>query len=111
VDTNKLSAADVCSIIETCNRAGVSEIAIGDMKVVFSNGVAKPSSWLALPTGVTKPVEEPDVDELEMTDADRRTIDDAMQAHMMLEDPLAYEDSIIDGAMAEMGLTDKEDNA
>ena len=114
--TPVLSGSEICSIIRACAKAKVSEISLGEVRVVFGVAQGGPSPWLGLPApqGLHPDPITHNIDgqeppgTMEMSDSDKAAMDEMIESHMLIESPLAYEDSIIDSAMRADNLRDSE---
>jgi len=113
-----LSGKDICNIIRACAKAKVSEFTLGEVKVVFGEAKASSSPWLGLAAPSSQVLnqtpfhnsiggQEP-IDELELSAADKMAMDELVEAHMLIESPLEYEDSIINSSLADEHLRDAE---
>ena len=95
--TKRLQPAQICSIIETCGKFGVSEIELHDIKIKFH---AQGKEHAVLPgqeADHTTPVmsEISPETQKKADDFDRAQLLEAEEAQMLIDDPFAFENSQI----------------
>jgi len=94
VEQKSIFGTTLAKIIEVCGQNGVAQIKIGDIEITFSGYVASQSP--NFPEKVNRIEENPSVDpNFEFED---RADNVSREADiMMIEDPLAYEESLARG--------------
>lgn len=103
----EFTAEDICRIIETAGAAGVAKLKFGDVEMDFSPKVADLGA-VAMPSlsnEVYSPIASPASEQTLSIDDKIKTVDeelleDMRVAQLMLEDPLAYEQEMIDAHLA-----------
>jgi len=98
METNDLKDIDICNIIKTCAKSGVTELIFGTLKVNFKQpGMAATETW---PGMVHAPPESgttaEQVKKLALTTEDQELLDELAETQVMMDDPDQFEQSIID---------------
>lgn len=99
---------EICHIVRVCSEAGVTELKFGDLEVKFGGAfLSSPTKTEPAPLGFSekeayqslplKPV-LPDSNTLsqKMNFIDKQVLEELERSQLMLEDPLAYEQLVID---------------
>jgi hypothetical protein len=102
----RLSAADVCVIIESCSKHGVSDLSFGDLKVTFKgHPIAQEITGF---TELTPELQE--VVAAEVLERDELKLKQELLERMMVEDPVEYENMLTAGDLTDsMELGDRPD--
>lgn len=96
--TKSLSAADICMIIKSCRENSVTEISLPEIAIKFRGH----SNDLALTPGQESDFAPANVSQIspetqkQADEVDRALAMDAEQSQMIIDDPRAYEQSLID---------------
>ena len=93
-----ISIKDVCNLIEKCRKFGVKSLKIGDIEVQFDSLGIEGSSYAGKPE--TWKQQEP-VQELQMSEKDKKIIEQLHIAQDMIDDPGIYESTVIDKMLLE----------
>jgi hypothetical protein len=94
-------AADLCAILESCRQNGVAALTLGDLHVSFyaPPGLRR-NERPAVPPGAEPPVGQAvvtaDAGEVELTEEQKELLREADLAQLMADDPVAYEQAVID---------------
>ena len=94
-------AADLCAILSSCRQNGVAALTLGDLHVSFyaPAGLRRNEALPEPPGGETpagQVVDPEDVGEVELTDEQKELLREAELSQLMADDPVAYEQAIID---------------
>lgn len=83
---NKLTTEEICVIIDACSKANVLAFEFGGLKIQFQDPLVPPIMQL------------PDITpaKIALSSEDRALLEDARLAQLMTDDPLAYEQEMID---------------
>jgi len=90
---------DICRIIEVSARAGVAKLKFGDVEVEFTpiapdlgyHAKVDPSQY------ITSEMATPDSEQKSgMTISDRELLEDMRRSQLMIDDPMAFEQEMID---------------
>lgn len=94
------TANDICNIIKTCSKHGVTNIKISGIEVNFMNqGTDSPQSGMNWTPPKVKPLKKGDttpLKALELTEKDLEEIEELERAQQAIDDPVGYEARIID---------------
>lgn len=96
-----MQAKEICSIIKTCAKSGVTELSIGDMKIQFSVGAEKKPEQVptqgelgAIHSDSSHGSDDPK--QLELQGMDEDYSEQFENAQLMIDSPQDFEQSIID---------------
>jgi len=101
MEIKELQANEICNIIKQCAKSGVKTLKLGGFEVEFRGWGTNPSPagmQVDTPsdsgTNASKPVEP-----LELSEEDKQALQDLEDNQTMLDDPLQWEQDIIDSHM------------
>ena len=93
MDKKDLSAEEICRIIESCKNAGVQDLEISGLKLSFlprrNVEAVEPGQATSVVPTTTSELTPKDATDIELMD--QSTMDDAEEAQLMIDDPLAFE--------------------
>lgn len=95
-------------VIKACKASGVSYLRLGDLELKFVTGDAERPS---IPTGETVKIPSAEkLKEIEETEAIKENADEADDelAHMQVEDPLQFEELLVQRELIDGGRSDTE---
>lgn len=105
---------EICHIIRVCSEAGVTELKFGGLEVKFGGafspadkpkpatlGFQENKAYQSLPQKPVLP--ESDTFSQQMSFTDRSVLEELERSQLMLEDPLAYEQMVIDSYVGDVG--------
>lgn len=99
------SANELCNIIKTCNKNGVTDLKISGIEISFMDqGTDSPLTGIVRTPQKVKPVKKVDttpLEPLDLTDRDLEEIDDLERAQQVIDDPVGYEEQVINDFMEE----------
>ena len=99
---NNLTAKDICTIIKTCKRAGISEFELGTLKFKIGAHAETVGTQLEIPgVGSYLPqsgmVDQPqNAQKTELSDEDKENIRLETESTLALNDPEFFEDHVTD---------------
>lgn len=111
-DTNSFQAADICAILDSCNKNNVKTFKLGNLEIAFETVSAPASTDLSF---VNQPVGEANleakadvnIDLTELPDHEKVSlIGDLRMAQLMTDDPVAYEQEMIDANLNKQAVQD-----
>ena len=93
--------ADLCAILDSCRQNGVAALTLGDLHVSFyAPAGLRRNEELPEPSGGETPagheVVTADAGAVELTDEQKELLREAELSQLMADDPVAYEQAIID---------------
>ncbi len=101
------SASEICAMIVSCHQNGVASLKIGDLSVEFfqlprlrgnvAAGFDNQARGGETPAGAAMDLSEPAT--LILTDEDKAVMEEAQLAQLLAEDPMAYEQQMIDATL------------
>lgn len=101
-----LTGEDVCKIIETCGKSGVTQLKFGDLQVDFRDAGQRSIDLAVRQQHFAQdsytPAEMGDIDE--NSDFERQTkqiLDDAQDMSLLIKDPAAWEENEIESIFDE----------
>jgi len=98
MELSDFSVKDLCRIIEVCHKNGVSKLALGDLALEFSENEPE-----TLPQEYINPVFGPNDTPVEAGGKDRiedeGLLEEARYSQLMIDDPVAFEQEMIDGML------------
>lgn len=106
-----LTADAVCSILEACKKSGVSSLTFCGLHVEFRNaapGGETPASqgFVFRPEGGETPLTDDQgavlQARIELTPEEKQVLEDARLSQLMTDDPLAYEQEVIDAKLEDL---------
>lgn len=108
---HKFTAKDIAVIIDACSRSNVTEFTLGELKIVFRGLSGNldlqktyPDQWSAPVVTSAVSAEEIALPKVELSEVDKEMLKEAAVSQLMLDDPLAYEQYIIDEQTARDGF-------
>jgi hypothetical protein len=102
VSTRPLKFGEIKKLIELCRGAGVSEIALGDMRIVFG-GQTKDAPQTASSFQTKETEVQTQQIEMEALRDSSKELDERDLSIMQVEDPSRYEQMLIEGELEDDG--------
>lgn len=88
METNNLKSTDICNIIKTCAKSGVTNFEFGSIKIGFGE-VAQEVTF----------VKEGDIIPLDITSEDKEFMSELQETQTMMDDPEQWEQNMVDSFM------------
>lgn len=105
------SSKDLCRIIETASKANVSTIKIGNLEVSFlPKSLPTIEDLSKTHSDAVEQTSSPE-QKVSMTPVEKDLLEEARTSQLMVDDPLAFEQEIIDGFMGRNRTYENEQNA
>lgn len=109
-------ATDLCIILDACRKNGVAALTLGDLHVSFYAPTNhRGNEWESEPPGEETPagheVETPNAGRVELTEEQKELLREAKLSQLMADDPVAYEQAVIDAEMRGEHDVDVEEDA
>jgi len=99
------SANELCNIIKTCNKNGVTDLKISGIEISFmGQGTGSPSTGIVETPQKVKTLKKVDatpLEPLDLTDKDLQEIEELERAQQAIDDPVGYEEQVIHDFMEE----------
>lgn len=92
------SANEICNIIKTCSKNGVTNIKISGIEVNFKdhgNDPANPGMTWPKPTAISKKLDNTPLEALELNENDLEEIKQLELAQQAIDDPVGFEQGVI----------------
>ena len=93
------SANELCNIIKTCSKNGVTDLKISGIEISFMDqGTDSPLAGIARTPQKERPlkkVSSAPLEPLELTDKDLEEIEELERAQIVLDDPMGFEEQVI----------------
>lgn len=113
-----LTREDICAILEAGRRSGVSSLRYGDFSVEFqraATGETFVPAFVDRPEGGETPLtdvpeQDPSKARVELSPEEKQVLEDAHLGQLMTDDPLAYEQAVIDSTIGD-GANAEGENA
>ncbi len=106
--TDGLTSASICSILNACAKANVASLTFGDLHVAFYNEASQLGrnqlASVDQPWGGETPLGSGTEQPLVMTAEDQELREDMRLAQLMTDNPVAYEQEMIDATSNEQVL-------
>lgn len=108
---SELSAVEICRIIRESAKSGVEQLTLGSLHIKFcpEGKLGQPKLDSNISSLASPPETKADSSNLVLTSLDEESMRDALESQILLEDPHAYEQAIIDSHLEEGRL--RGDNA
>jgi len=111
ISTKSLTPKQICDIIRLCNKNRVSRLKLGDLEIDFYNGSQPDGNQSVYASQVSYPAETEELkpattskmktQEVHLTPEQKEILEEARLSQLQTEDPLAYEQEMIDLAMSD----------
>lgn len=101
----EFTAAEIAVILDACSKAQVSEFCLGPLQIKFQQGLSGNLDltktypmypWSAPAVTAAANAEEIALPKVELSEVDKQMLSDAHLNTLMVEDPLAFEQHLID---------------
>jgi len=108
------SAKDISAILKACHQCGVSEVSFGDLHVSFNRGLhgnadlQKTPLQQAAPSLVEENPKEIGMPKVEYSDLEKEMFREVQVNQLMLDDPVAFEQYLIDEQQSRDGFLNEE---
>lgn len=104
---------DICNIIKACAESNVHKLQLGELSLEFKPvGIQGADVWSGVTHTPPLPLpgtEVEKVEQIELSPEDKELLDDLDQVQTMMDDPVQFEQGIIDGYMQiNNGVVDEE---
>lgn len=98
-----MGSKDICAILRACHTAGVSKLHLGDLLVEFdaSSRVDNSTDNITRTGYAVEDPEAPREEPMLMTSEQRDNFDEIARTRLLMEDPIAYENGMIDELLLE----------
>lgn len=92
---------DICNIIKTCAESGVRHLSLGQLNISFQQvGIPVSPVWSGMTHNPPTPGTVADqVKSLALSDEDRELLDELQETQTMMDDPVQWEQDMIDKFM------------
>lgn len=115
----ELSALEICRIIRECARSGVKDFSLGPLQLSFGpegklglqKRVSSKSSLASPPETPQTSLLEAEPKEVQASSPERELIEQFRDTQQLLEDPVGFEDQLIDEDLEEEGVLGRGVNA
>lgn len=107
---NDIDAKDLIKLINACKRARVAELKVGEVHVKFVAGDAEQTTEKSVESNFSISAQEVKVqEETTLVQQNVEAIEDRL-AHMAVENPVEFEDLLIQGVLENSGTAQKQVN-